>query len=264
MGVLHAGVMGMEVFGHISLRVSGPVRPVMEALARRESVTFAAQTAGRFPAVAHVRVGHDAELAAELARIREITGVVGAEVFRGDEIVKDAYSSVRVLRDVPVDPLDWRLVHRLQVDGRASYAELARHVGLSQAAARSRVVRLIDAGVVHVTALIEPSAVGANEHLGFGLRCRGDASALAARLATLAGVSFAATGFGRYDVVGGVTATDRSTLVETLETIRGYPDVTYAESWEHLSVTKERHQIDDRPRDPGPAALRTASPRGAG
>ncbi|RCV57442.1 Lrp/AsnC family transcriptional regulator [Marinitenerispora sediminis] len=243
-GVLHAGVMGMEVFGHISFRISGPVRPVMEALTRREAVTFAALTAGRFPAVAHVRVGGDAALAAELTVLRGLPGVAGAEVFRAGAIVKDAYSSVRALREVSIDPLDWRLIRHLQRDGRASYAELARNVGLSQAAARSRVVRLIDAGVVHVTALIEPSAVGANEHLGFGLRCRGDAEAIATRLAALPGVSFVTTGFGRYDIVGSATATDRPTLVEALEAVRGCPDISYVESWEHLSVVKERHQVD--------------------
>ncbi|MFC7328516.1 Lrp/AsnC family transcriptional regulator [Marinactinospora rubrisoli] len=243
-GVLHAGVLGMEVFGHISFRISGPVRPVMAELGRREAVTFAALTAGRFPAVAHVRVSGDAALAAELAALRGLPGVHGAEVFRAGAIVKDAYSSVRALREIAIDPLDWRLIGHLQRDGRASYAELARNVGLSQAAARSRVVRLIDAGVVHVTALIEPSAVGANEHLGFGLRCRGDAEAIAARLGALAGVSFVSTGFGRYDIVGSATATDRPTLVEALEAIRGCPDVSYVETWEHLSVVKERHQVD--------------------
>ncbi|WP_344970253.1 Lrp/AsnC family transcriptional regulator [Salinactinospora qingdaonensis] len=243
-GVLHAGVLGMDVFGHISLRVAGPVRPVMDELTSREAVTFAALTAGRFPAVAHVRVRDDAALARELGELRSLPGVTAAEAFRADTIVKDAYSGSRTLRDVTTDPLDWRLIRHLQRDGRASYAELARSVGLSQAAARSRVVRLIDAGVVHVTALIEPSAVGANENVGFGLCCRGEAQTVAHRLAELPGVSFASTGFGRYDIIGSVTATDRATLVDALEAIRCCPDVGHAETWEHLSVLRERYQID--------------------
>ncbi|MFC3996446.1 Lrp/AsnC family transcriptional regulator [Nocardiopsis sediminis] len=246
-GVLHAGVLGMEVFGHVSLRVTGPVRPVLERLGARDAVTFAAQTAGRFPVVAHLRVRDDDALAAELAGLRTLPGVNGAEVIRAGAIVKDAYTSVRPLRDIPIDPLDWRLVRHLQREGRASYAELARQVGLSQAAARSRVVRLIDAGVVHVTALIEPSVVGANEQIGFGIRCRGDAAALALRLGTLSGVSFLATGFGRYDIIGSATAPDRPTLVDTLEALRSGPDVTYVETWEHLTVTKERHRGDGGP-----------------
>ena len=39
--------------------IGGPVEPALEALEEREAVTFAAQTAGRFPAVAQVRVADD-------------------------------------------------------------------------------------------------------------------------------------------------------------------------------------------------------------
>lgn len=239
-GVLHAGVLGMEALGYVSFRVSGPVRPLVEALAEREAVTFAAQTAGRFPAVAQVRVADDGALAKELAELRSLPGVEGAEVFRAGAVFKDAHSSVRELREIELDALDWRLVRRLLRDGRASYAELARQVGLSQAAARSRVVRLIESGVVHVTAIVEPSVVGTNEQLGFGVRCRGDADALGASLANLSRVSFLASGFGRYDIIGALTAPDRSALVEALETVRAMPGVGYVETWEHLSVHKER------------------------
>ncbi|MBR8741054.1 Lrp/AsnC family transcriptional regulator [Nocardiopsis sp. MG754419] len=239
-GVLHAGVVGMEVLGHVSFRIGGPVAPVLEALEEREAVTFAAQTAGRFPAVAQVRVADDAALTKEMAHLRGLPGVEGAEVFRANAVYKDAHSSVRELRDVELDALDWRLVRRLIKDGRASYADLARQVGLSQAAARSRVVRLLESGVVHVTALVDPTAVGANEQLGFGLHCRGDADALGTALANMARISFLASGFGRYDVIGTLSAPDRCRLVEALETIRGTAGVGHVETWEHLRVRKER------------------------
>lgn len=239
-GVLHAGVVGMEVLGHVSFRVSGPVGPLLDALGEREAVTFAAHAAGRFPAVAQVRVADDAALTKELTDLRSLPGVDGAEVFRANAVYKDAHSSVRELRDIELDALDWRLVRRLLKDGRASYADLARQVGLSQAAARSRVVRLLNSGVVHVTALVEPSAVGANEQIGFGLRCRGDADALGTGLANLSRISFLASGFGRYDVVGTLTAPDRQQLVEALETVRGTAYVGHVETWEHLQVRKER------------------------
>ena len=250
-GVLHAGVVGMEVLGHVSFRVGGPVEPVLEVLGEREAVTFAAQAAGRFPAVAQVRVADDAALTKELAHLRSLPGVEGAEVFRANAVYKDAHSSVRELGDIELDALDWRLVRRLLKDGRASYADLARQVGLSQAAARSRVVRLLDSGVVHVTALVEPSAVGANEQLGFGLCCRGDADALGAALANMSRVSFLASGFGRYDVIGSITAPDRCRLVEALEAVRGTAGVGNVETWEYLRVRKERRG-GDRPEGWGP------------
>ncbi|QUX27344.1 Lrp/AsnC family transcriptional regulator [Nocardiopsis akebiae] len=245
-GVLHAGVVGMEVLSHVSFRVSGPVGPMLDALGEREAVTFAAHSAGRFPAVAQVRVADDAALTKELSELRALPGVEGAEVFRANSVFKDAHSSVRELRDVELDALDWRLVRQLLRDGRSSYADLARQVGLSQAAARSRVVRLLDSGVVHVTALVEPTAVGANERLGFGLRCRGDAELLGAALANMPRISFLASGFGRYDVIGTLTAPDRCQLVEALEWVRATPGVGYVESWDHLSVRKER-KGGDRP-----------------
>ncbi|ADH66852.1 MULTISPECIES: Lrp/AsnC family transcriptional regulator [Nocardiopsis] len=245
-GVLHAGVVGMEVLSHVSFRVSGPVGPMLDALGEREAVTFAAHSAGRFPAVAQVRVADDAALTKELSELRALPGVDGAEVFRANSVFKDAHSSVRELRDIELDALDWRLVRQLLRDGRSSYADLARQVGLSQAAARSRVVRLLDSGVVHVTALVEPTAVGANERLGFGLRCRGDAELLGAALANMPRISFLASGFGRYDVIGTLTAPDRCQLVEALEGVRATPGVGYVESWDHLSVRKER-KGGDRP-----------------
>ena len=239
-GVLHAGVVGMDVLGHVSFRVSGPVGPLLEALVEREAVTFAAQAAGRFPAVAQVRVADDAALTKELSELRSMPGVDGVEVFRANAVFKDGYSSVRELRDVELDALDWRLVRRLLRDGRASYADLARQVGLSQAAARSRVVRLLDSGVVHVTALVDPVVLGSTERLGFGLRCRGDAESLGAALANMPRISFLSTGFGRYDVLGTLTAPDRRRLVEALEEVRAAPGVAYVECWDHLSVRKER------------------------
>lgn len=261
-GVPHAGVLGMEALGHVSLRISGPVRPVVEEIAAREAVTFVAQTAGRFPAVAQVRVRDDAALAKELAELRSLPGVAGTEVFRAETVVRDSFRGVRTLRGISIDPLDWRLVRHLQRDGRASYAELARQVGLSQAAARSRVVRLIDAGVVHVTALVEPSVVGADEQLGFGVRCRGDATEVAMQLGELTGISFLSTGFGRYDIVGGATAADRSALVEAVEMIRSCAGITYVETWEHLVVAKKSdHSDDDVPLAP---AEDEGEPAGAG
>ncbi|WP_159942407.1 MULTISPECIES: Lrp/AsnC family transcriptional regulator [unclassified Nocardiopsis] len=239
-GVLHAGVVGMDVLGHVSFRVSGPVGPLLEELGEREAVTFAAQCAGRFPAVAQVRVADDAALTKELSELRSLPGVDGVEVFRANAVFKDEHSSVRELHDIELDALDWRLVRQLLRDGRSSYADLARQVGLSQAAARSRVVRLLNSGVVHVTALVEPAAVGANERLGFGLRCRGDAEALGAALANMPRVAFLASGFGRYDVLGALTAPDRCQLVEALEAVRSTPGVGYVECWDHLSVRKER------------------------
>ncbi|MDG1989312.1 MAG: AsnC family transcriptional regulator, partial [Acidimicrobiales bacterium] len=50
----------------------------------------------------------------------------------------------------PLDDKDRAIITELQVDGRMSYADLAPRVGLSQAAVRQRVNRLIGRGVMQV------------------------------------------------------------------------------------------------------------------
>jgi Lrp/AsnC family transcriptional regulator, leucine-responsive regulatory protein len=47
-----------------------------------------------------------------------------------------------------LDDLDWRLLEALQRDGRASYADLGRQVGLSPSAVTERVRRLEEVGVI--------------------------------------------------------------------------------------------------------------------
>jgi Lrp/AsnC family leucine-responsive transcriptional regulator len=47
-----------------------------------------------------------------------------------------------------LDDVDWRLLEALQNDGRASYADLGRLVGLSPSAVTERVRRLEESGVI--------------------------------------------------------------------------------------------------------------------
>ncbi|WP_091941636.1 AsnC family transcriptional regulator [Trujillonella endophytica] len=60
-----------------------------------------------------------------------------------------------------MDAVDRRLLELLQANGRASYAELARQVGLSAPAVHERVGKLETAGVITgYRAVVDPMAVG--------------------------------------------------------------------------------------------------------
>lgn len=60
-----------------------------------------------------------------------------------------------------LDDVDWRLLEALQADGRASYADLARLVGLSASAATERVRRLEESGVITgYRAEVDPERLG--------------------------------------------------------------------------------------------------------
>lgn len=60
-----------------------------------------------------------------------------------------------------MDLVDRRLVDALRADGRASYAELGRLVGLSSSTVHERVAKLESAGVIRgYAALVRPEAIG--------------------------------------------------------------------------------------------------------
>ncbi len=63
--------------------------------------------------------------------------------------------------DTAIDAVDRQLIDLLLANGRASYAELARQVGLSSPAVHERVGKLESAGVITgYTAVVDPASVG--------------------------------------------------------------------------------------------------------
>ena len=63
--------------------------------------------------------------------------------------------------DRAIDAVDEQLIELLRANGRASYAELARQVGLSSPAVHERVGKLEAAGVITgYRAVVDPPSVG--------------------------------------------------------------------------------------------------------
>ncbi|SEM00170.1 Lrp/AsnC family transcriptional regulator [Streptacidiphilus jiangxiensis] len=244
-GIVAPDVLGLGALAHVSVEVVGDSTAAARALAGRDAVMFLSRTAGRRQLVADVRARDAVALDDELTAIRGVPAVRGIEVFRCVELVKDAYSSARP--ELPPRPhsapdpdeRDRALLALLQRDGRTSYTELAERVGLSQAATRARVLRLIETGAVHVTGLVASAAVGVREAAGIGLGVDGSAAPVARAAAAIDGVNFVMTGHGRFDVVCGVDAPDRSRLLAILDRLRATSGVVRSESWVHLEIAKE-------------------------
>ncbi|GAA1240203.1 hypothetical protein GCM10009665_33830 [Kitasatospora nipponensis] len=247
-GIVPPAVAGIEVVAHVSLDVAGAVGAVAEAAAARAASSFVSCTAGGQAVIAEVRVPDGAALEEEFAALRATAGVRGLEVFRCTELVRDAYSPAlapsRGSAPPVLDQVDRRLLGLLQLDGRASFAALAERIGLSQPATRARVLRLLEEGAVHVTGLVESHALGVREAAGVGLGVAGEVRAVAEAATRLPGVNYVATGYGRFDVVCGLDAPDRSALLTGLEAVRALPGVTRSETWVHLQIVKESYTYD--------------------
>jgi DNA-binding Lrp family transcriptional regulator len=84
----------------------------------------------------------------------------------------------------PIDDMSKAIIEKLQRDGRRSYAGIGKDVGLSEAAVRQRVQRLIDSGVMDIVAVTDPMQLGFTRQAMVGVRCQGDATNVAERLKT--------------------------------------------------------------------------------
>ena len=75
---------------------------------------------------------------------------------------------------IVLDETDKALIEALQQDGRMPYTRLAERVGLSEAAVRQRVQRLIESGVTQIVAVTDPLMLGFRRMAMVGLSVEGE------------------------------------------------------------------------------------------
>src|SRR5262245_63904587 len=98
-----------------------------------------------------------------------------------------------------LDDVSKAIIEQLQADGRRSYAAIGKVVGLSEAAVRQRVQRLIDAGVMQVVAVTDPLQLGFARQAMVGIRVRGALEPVADKIAELAEVDYVVVTAGTFD-----------------------------------------------------------------
>jgi Lrp/AsnC family transcriptional regulator for asnA, asnC and gidA len=59
-----------------------------------------------------------------------------------------------------IDPIDSKIIHLLQRDGRLSNTEIAKTLDLSEATIRTRIKRLIDEEIIQIVAVSNPFKLG--------------------------------------------------------------------------------------------------------
>src|ERR1700729_3958336 len=117
-------------------------------------------------------------------------------------------------REPKLDALDEAIVAVLQEDGRRSYGEIGEAVGLSEAAARQRVNRLRESGLMRIVAVTDPVALGRGVVATVGLRVSGDSRAVAARLAQVAEVEYVVVTAGAFDVLAELVCASEDELLD--------------------------------------------------
>ena len=140
---------------------------------------------------------------------------------------------------VELDDVDRALIAALIADGRATYAALAPLVGLSQAAVRTRVQRLIDEHIITVTGRVDPASLGLGIFAFAFLEVRGEVEKVAARIADIDEAVFVAIGAGRHDLLVELRCRGEDRLLDALDRIRVIDDVRRVQSATVLHYEKQ-------------------------
>ncbi|HET6816414.1 MAG TPA: Lrp/AsnC family transcriptional regulator [Mycobacteriales bacterium] len=145
-------------------------------------------------------------------------------------------------RTVALDELSKRIVEQLQEDGRRSYATIAKVVGLSEAAVRQRVQRLLDGGVMQIVAVTDPLRVGFQRQALVGLKVEGDLREAARHLAGIEEVDYVVVCAGSFDLLAEIVCEDDDHLLAILnEHVRTIPGVTNTETFVYLRLEKQTY-----------------------
>ena len=139
-----------------------------------------------------------------------------------------------------LDETSKAIIEQLQVDGRRSYAEIGKAVGLSEAAVRQRVQRLTESGVMQVVAVTDPMQLGFYRQAMVGIRVSGDTTEVIERLARIPAVDYLVMTAGNFDILAEVVCEDDEHLIELLnKEIRGIPGVQSTETFVYLKLEKQ-------------------------
>ena len=125
--------------------------------------------------------------------------------------------STRNRRHTPaLDDVSKGIIEQLQQDGRMPYAAIGKAVGLSEAAVRQRVQRLLDSGVMQIVAVTDPLQLGFARQAMIGIHAEGDLEPIADALATMAEVDYVIVTAGSFDLMVEVVCESDDHLLELL------------------------------------------------
>lgn len=241
----HPRVLGLTVSAHISIKVSGPIQPVIRALDNLDSLFFISVSAGAFQVIAETGLPSMTELRQQISMIRALEGVTDVQVLLYERLLSSFFLGEEPESfDYNFDEYDINIITILQQDGRASYADIAEKVGLSLSGCRIRVQRLLESGVMQIGAIKQRSDMTDDLLFGIGINAHGDLQDVTELLRAESGLEFMARTVGRYDLIATLSFNSLRDFNRLMSRLRAMPTVTYTEQWLHVQIVRERY---DRP-----------------
>jgi len=146
-----------------------------------------------------------------------------------------------VTHQVTIDAIDRAIIRQLQVDGRASYADLAAEVGLSAPAVRQRMQRLMETGLLQVVAVTDPLRLGLPVMAMVGIEVDGDIRAVADAVGAIDKVIYVVLTSGSFDLFAEVVCADMDQLFEVVnDRLKSIDGVKATESFVYFDIHTHR------------------------
>ena len=126
------------------------------------------------------------------------------------------------------DKIDVKIVNLLLDDGRMPASEIARRIGdISERAVRYRIDRMVDDGIIRISAVAKPQAFGLTAIADVWLEVESDRILeVAKKMAEFDNVSYVACGIGESDVSIQIVAKDTAEIYHFVtEVVRKVPGV---------------------------------------
>lgn len=126
------------------------------------------------------------------------------------------------------DKTDIKIVNMLLEDGRMPASEIARRIGdISERAVRYRIERMVEAGIIQVSAVAKPQAFGLTTIADVWMEVESDRILeVAKKMANFDNVSYVACGIGESDVSIQIVAKDTAEIYQFItEVVRKVPGV---------------------------------------
>jgi DNA-binding Lrp family transcriptional regulator len=225
-------VLGLDALACIGLVVRGPyVSRVSERLLATPEVSFVVDTSGEFTLLAEVGCVSSVDLYRLVLELRRLPGVQSSETFVYLNVLQQKYQWMLegdgggvphggvVERSVEIDADDAGIIRELQRDGRASFREIGRRLGLSERTISNHYARLVDEHALQVIAVGNPLQLGftAMAWLGLTLSEGADLERTAALLGDVPGLDYVIATSGRYDLLCELVCRDSEELLVTLD-----------------------------------------------
>ncbi|GAA2948524.1 Lrp/AsnC family transcriptional regulator [Microbacterium luteolum] len=146
-----------------------------------------------------------------------------------------------------LDAVAKTIIELLQEDGRRSYSDIGRVVGLSEAAVRQRVQRLTESGVMQIVAVTDPMQLGFHRQAMIGIRVSGDTRIVAEAIARVDAIDYVVITVGAFDVLAEVVCEDDDQLLALInDVIRPIEGVVSTETFIYAKLQKQLYNWGTR------------------